>query len=346
MSFDYRMIDVLPLLGIEIPPQKTSFNIPCPVCDTYGHGQHLNINLKKNTFRCPKCGSAQGGVLDLYALYAGCSRGAAYRAVSNSIGITAVSRPEYRYRDNTESELAPVVQRDTVYRALLSVLPLSQEHNRNLHIRGLTDEQICEFGFRSAIPSEMNGLARTLEAQGYQMKGVPGFYRCGGNWMLRCDYAGILIPVLDADGLIQGLQIRLDSCEKRKYRWISSGGLDYGTGAASFAHYIGPQSDNILLTEGPLKADVIHALSGKTVLAVPGVNSLSRLKPVLELLQSRGTIHISTAFDMDFFSNPNVRDGYMRLKDLIEQTGFSCSTCTWDPDYKGLDDYLKAIMGF
>ena len=42
---------------------RSSYNIPCPVCDHAGsRKRHLNINLKRNVFRCPKCGQFEGGV--------------------------------------------------------------------------------------------------------------------------------------------------------------------------------------------------------------------------------------------------------------------------------------------
>lgn len=40
----------------------------------------------------------------------------------------------------------------------------------------------------------------------------------------------------------------------------------------------------VILTEGLMKADVVNALSGKTVLALLDVNSLTQLKPTLEKL--------------------------------------------------------------
>ncbi len=320
-----------------------SFNISCPVCDTDNKHKHLNINLRKNTFRCPRCGDVQGGVLDLYALYADCSRGSAYKAISNSLGISPKKSSKPKRIEIKECALAPVIQRDKVYRALLSLLPLTQEHIRNLQNRGLDDEQIACFGFKSAIPEQMHDLGAVLYIRGYSLEGVPGFYVNAGTWSFRCDYAGILIPVMDLDGCIQGLQLRLDSKEKRKFRWISSGGMNQGTQAHSFPHFIGNQSDSIILTEGPMKGDIIHALSRMTVLAVPGVNCLSLLEPVLQELRLRGTIRVKTAFDMDFLSNPHVQNGYDQMCELLEKTGFSYRTYTWDPGYNGLDDYLKSI---
>ena len=65
-----HMQDVIRLLGLPAPPAgKSSYYIPCPCCDDKPKSRHLNINLQKNVFRCPRCGFS-GGVLDLYAFYA------------------------------------------------------------------------------------------------------------------------------------------------------------------------------------------------------------------------------------------------------------------------------------
>ena len=76
MELRFQMNDILPLLPIPQPPTgRSSYNIPCPVCDHAGsRKRHLNINLKRNVFRCPKCGQFEGGVFDLYAYYTGVSR--------------------------------------------------------------------------------------------------------------------------------------------------------------------------------------------------------------------------------------------------------------------------------
>ena len=93
-----------------------------------------------------------------------------------------------------------------------------------------------------------------------------------------------------------------------------------------------------------MKADVIHFLTGQTVLAVAGVNSLSQLKPVLEELRAAGMEKIVTAFDMDYLTNPQVQNGQKNLNDLLEQSGIPYSTYLWDPRYKGLDDYIWGCL--
>ena len=76
MELRFQMNDILPLLPVPQPPMgRSSYNIPCPVCDHAGsRKRNLNINLKRNVFRCPKCGQFEGGVFDLYAYYTGVPR--------------------------------------------------------------------------------------------------------------------------------------------------------------------------------------------------------------------------------------------------------------------------------
>lgn len=88
MELRYQMNDILPLLPIPQPPMgRSSYNIPCPVCDHIGsRKRHLNINLKRNVFRCPKCGQFEGGVFDLYAYYAGVPRDKVRQELMDRLG--------------------------------------------------------------------------------------------------------------------------------------------------------------------------------------------------------------------------------------------------------------------
>lgn len=95
-----------------------------------------------------------------------------------------------------------------------------------------------------------------------------------------------------------------------------------------------------LLTEGPMKADVIHTLTGLTVIAVPGVNTLTQLEKTLTALRKEGLSEIMTAFDMDMATNYYVRDAYKKLLELLSNMNFKYGTYVWDPRYKGLDDFI------
>jgi hypothetical protein len=89
-----------------------------------------------------------------------------------------------------------------------------------------------------------------------------------------------------------------------------------------------------------MKADVIHTLTGATVLAVPGVNALTQLQKALEALRRECVEEIKTVFDMDLATNEHVQNGYRSLTELLSQMGFHFGTYLWDPQYKGLDDYI------
>ena len=68
-----------------------------------------------------------------------------------------------------------------------------------------------------------DALAASL-SQDCNLMHVPGFYTANGIWQFTA-WSGLLIPVRDHLGRIQGIQVRLDRAEKRKYRWVSSADL-------------------------------------------------------------------------------------------------------------------------
>lgn len=89
-----------------------------------------------------------------------------------------------------------------------------------------------------------------------------------------------------------------------------------------------------------MKADIIHYITGQTVIAVPGVNSLNHLQDILNHVRAHGTTKIMTCFDMDYLKNPHVKDGYHNLAAMLAKSEFAYGTYIWDPQYKGLDDYV------
>ena len=57
----FHMSDIIPLIGLPYPPYgRSNYNVPCTCCDDEPHAKHLNINLQKNVFRCPRCGFSGG----------------------------------------------------------------------------------------------------------------------------------------------------------------------------------------------------------------------------------------------------------------------------------------------
>lgn len=340
----FHMTDILSLLNLPYPPQgRSSYYIQCPCCDESPRKRHLNINLKKDVFRCPRCG-VSGGIFDLYSLYTGTPRNQVRDVLIGRLGIpeTVVRQKEpIVMEEPAECPITDIESRHKTYTALLSKLSLAQDHRENLLNRGLTNADIERLGYKTTPVAGMSALARQLQNEGCYLAGVPGFYRDNENkWTFIHEQRGILIPVRDIDGCIQGLQLRRDNVRRRKFRWIASIGKEDGCGAKGWTHLAGPVRSTIILIEGPMKADIIHSLTGLTVLAVPGVNSLTQLEDTLELLREQGLREIKTAFDMDFATNHHVQNGYQSLLTLLDTMGFRFGSYLWDPQYKGLDDYI------
>lgn len=344
----FHMADILPLLPIQQPQgNRSSYYIPCPCCDgNRTRNGHLNINLPKDVFRCPRCGFA-GGVLDLYAYYANVSRDEARAAIIERLHIDE-SKQDYKPRRPKPTE--PVIKeyppadvdtRDATYRALLSRLSLASDHMTNLLGRGLTERVISDKYYRTTPVVGWKTIARQLLDEGLYLSGVPGFYRDdGGQWTFAETKRGILIPVRDADGRIQGLQVRRDNAERRKFRWISSSERQDGCRAEGWTHLAGKIQNEILLIEGPMKADIVNSLTGLTALAVPGVNSLTQLQAALGELMTLGVRRVMTCFDMDMMKNFHVQNGYSALLWTLNGMGLEFGTYLWNPYYNGLDDYI------
>ena len=174
----------------------------------------------------------------------------------------------------------------------------------------------------------------------YDLNNVPGFYFRDGSWRF-CAYSGLLIPIRNASGQIQGIQIRRENINRMKYVWLSSAGKSYGTGARSWIHVTGNCEQNTaVITEGPLKGDVASALSGNALfICVPGVSAIKYLPDTLKSLHLTS---VQEAFDMDKLRNPQVVAARKRLRQVVADCGLPCKTLIWSENYNGIDDYLAA----
>lgn len=340
-EFPFKMADVLPLLGIPYPHGKRVFYIKCPCCDDTK--RHLNINLEKDAFRCPRCGFS-GGVLDLYAFYAGTDRKGAFSQIRDRIGLTESCVAQKRIVETNpaiiDSPITDVETRHQTYSELLSLLSLASDHCANLRGRGLSDEAIRTNQYKTMPMVGFRSIARHLQERGCYLEGVPGFYKDKyGYWALHKEKRGILLPARDIEGRIQSLHVRLDDETDGKFRWLTSIGCMYGCGAGSNPHIAGKPTETILLTEGILKADIVHHLTGRTIISVQGVSALSSLGAFLDCLWAQGVRIICTAYDMDYMVNPNVQKDLLRLYALLQKKGFLFKTLLWDPRYNGVDNW-------
>lgn len=351
---EIHITDIIPLIGIPDPPSgRRNYNISCPCCDNGPREKHLNINLSKDVFCCPRC-HFSGGVFDLYAYYTGTDRAGVRDDLIRKLGLKdsgphyegskskrerrAITRPILQ---DIELPLTDIDTRHETYSALLSKLSLASDHRQNLLSRGFTEEQIQIKGYKTMPVAGFSAIAKQLQAEGYYLGGVPGFYHTAdGSWTLTQEKRGILVPARTPDGKIQGIQVRRDNVKKGKFRWLSSVGKQDGCKAETWTHIVGNHAPTVLLTEGPMKADIINYITGHTVIAVPGVNSLNHLREILQYVQAHGTTRIMTCFDMDYLKNPHVKDGYQNLATLLADIDIEYGTYLWDPQFKGLDDYV------
>ncbi len=252
--------------------------------------------------------------------------------------------PKQPTPQNTEIERQPVSleERHAAYTAMLGHLTLLDKHHENLLERGLSEERITRNQYRSMPETEQDRrlLASLLRSCGFDLLGVPGFRTYYGDWTLAGPN-GFIIPVRNKEGLIQGLKIRLDDADDdRKYRWLSSRDMTNGTRSYSWVHITGDTtSKRAYLTEGPLKGDVASFLAHDALfVCIGGVNSLNGLTKTLRDL---GVTEVVEAMDMDQNTKPEVRKAILAMRKEVQKIKrWKYTKYTWDPAYKGVDDYL------
>ncbi len=359
----FTIMDVASLLRLNIRRRMAGqVYVDCPICgDRRGK---MNINLTKGLWRCNYCGEG-GGMLALYAKVHGVSTSVAYQEICDALQTGGTAPAPAVSKEMAQIETVPQSERadaQTVHRtmsALLSLLTLTPAHREHLRTkRGLTDGQIDRFGFRSTPPPQLcRHLTERLLEQGYTVRGIPGFYmNDSGRWTVKFHRrtSGILIPILGADGLIHGAQIRLDHPIKNrddppersgtKYLPLSSANKNMGTTSGSPVHFIGdPFSRVVYVTEGALKADIAHALTGRTFAATAGANNTAGLDPLFALLRRNGVEEVIEAEDMDKYRNQAVSRGASKVWQLAHKHGLACRRLIWDPNYKGIDDWQLAL---
>ncbi len=386
----FKIRDVVDILNLHIRHKNAaSWDIDCPFCGE--HKGKLNVNLSKNVYKCNRCGES-GGMLALYAKVYGVDNRTAYYEILDILGMgenktESKFQPREKIVRSTEetkavleqeivnSPLASAEIRNKTYTMLFDMLVLAKTHEESLLKRGFTKEQIEENGYKSTPVFGFKSLTKKLIEAGCTVKGVPGFYQeKSGEWTVHFSKksSGFLVPIRDIDGLIAGAQIRLDTPrDGGKYIWLSSVNYHMGTSSGSPVHLAGDmESKTVFVTEGPLKGDLAHALSGRTFLCVPGVNQYANLMPALKQMKMLGTTTVYEAYDMDKLLKPyckgdyndqcihcdnykkdwkntriscerktlkrkNIQNGRSRLAEICDELGILGKSLLWDTDPDG-----------
>lgn len=265
-----------------------------------------------------------------------------------------------------EIPCAPLHVRHSVYTNLLLHLPLLPIHYQQLQNRGFTAEAIQRRGYASLPPEQQTGTysrASIAYAAGHlsdqRLDGVPGFAieqgPKGQRWTVA-GTGGLLVPVRNAEGRVAGCQVRVDDTTVgRKYRWLSSRDMDCGTPSGAYLHVARPPkqtTEQIWITEGPLKADRASESLGAIVLAMPGVSTWREVPQVIRALGARQVI---LAYDQDILTNQQVKLHAQQLLEALQALQLPVPDrdalapprvywARWNGGAKGIDDALQMGM--
>jgi Domain of unknown function (DUF3854) len=239
---------------------------------------------------------------------------------------------------------------DHVYRALLECpeLLLQPGHRQHLMARGLMPADLQRNAYRSLPGASRASIGRRLldQFRAEMLLTVPGVIaRDGphGRYLTLAGRAGILIPVRSAAQLIVALIVRPDVPEPgKKYTWFSS--AYYGgrsPGARVHVPAVVQASRRAIVVEGTLKADVVFALSGRSVIGLPGCYVNTEAIDTLKVLEVREAL---LALDADTVDKPHVARAQAEGLRLLNEAGFDGGLIRWDERRgKGLDDRLLRL---
>lgn len=371
-DFPFTIRDVCDLEGIRLPNDgRANYTVICPSCGK----RALTISAQKNNFHCFACDES-GGVLQLYVLCenSNASLSEARKEILARLFGTGYydeqdredrkRRMEARKKAIKEDEVPQSTLRneeelDRTNTELLNLLGLAQDHYENLIHRGLTEENIAERKYKSFPLCGHTEIPLKLMEEGLYIDGIPGFYRNDfDKWELVKMKRGIMIPIVNHHNRICGFQIRKDNNllkeDEKKFTWLSSRGKKYGTSVPGSIHYacdfepsdgiyIPKLSHNkgIVLTEGPLKADIFYGITKYPAMAVPGVSCQTQLEKELDFLKENGFETIYNAYDMDYLTNKNVYRALKNSYESIIEKGFRLKRLVWNDSDKGLDDHYS-----
>jgi len=99
----------------------------------------------------------------------------------------------------------------------------------------------------------------------------------------------------------------------------------------------------LVITEGPLKADVASFLSDMTFIGVPGVNAINGIEETIFSLPVELRKHIHVAYDMDLRENKQVSKARKKLVNVLKKhfPKSKIQTLEWPKDAgNAVDDLL------
>lgn len=356
-GFPFRTEDVLSLLGYQVRSTNGVY-IQCPFCKS--RNKPLHFELASSVFRCNKNPDHHGNILTFYRDLQGLNDNKeAYREICERlrIDVHTVSQSPIQEKPKLDKILPyDIARTDQAYRKILAKSYLSKKNSEELKARGFTDENLSHLQYRT-LPRrdgiEIYEFVKNLYIE--NPSGIPGFYRSKkGSWMFYHGKPGVIVPYRDFYGRIQGAQVRkdddvreiVDGKLENKYYFISARYRRDGGAAVQFAHYAGDfrmQEDGtqklyvpngmLVMTEGGMKIDLFHALTGQAGIGLPGVNCENVLNRELPIMKANGVHTILMGFDMDRVCNINVAAALPKIEASIKRHGIKCQSLKWNTEY-------------
>ena len=275
----------------------------------------------------------------------------------------------------TEAEVASVDVRNKVYRTTLRCLNLSDKHKNDLLNRGLTEREISELGYKT-FPGEASGkeaavktvwkITDQLKEKKFNPEGCAGFYKTKNKNLWFCKIPKndvIMVKYMSFDNKLTGFQQRRNNEDLRegdeKYLWWSSKKENHGAKPAGMIHYAvdfekteegykpklftGASGEKYMcITEGAMKGDIAHMISGKPFICLPGVGIYKDLIADLPRLKELGVTTFMICYDTDQLMNINVLRHQQKLAELLVEAGFKVKNGTvWDLKYKTVQGDVK-----
>ena len=324
-------------------PGSGEYRCSCPIC---GRGKKINksfcVDLNSEIYHCFSCSTKGKYSTNLYAEVNNIDRAAANNEILSRLGIdtkTAYPKRERRIDApvasiDAEAEVASIMTRDKVYRTVLRQLSLSEKHKEDLLNRGLTEREISELGYKTFPGNDTKTVWKivdALEKENLNPEGCAGFYKTKNKNVWFCKYPAkdvVMVKYMAFDNKLSGFQMRRNNEDlldgDGKYMWWSTKGENHGAKPAGMIHYACDFEKNeksewqpkvfegksgkkyMTITEGAMKGDIAHMISGKPFICIPGVSIIKDLEKDLPKLKELGITAFILAYDIDQLMNINV----------------------------------------
>lgn len=254
---------------------------------------------------------------------------------------------------------------DYFYKYVIETNPLSKKHKKYLQECGIQDTS--DFGTLEARTVDEDRF-RCREVPNNFSYGIAGLFssRDGQRQYLNLQSTGLIKAIRSIEGKIVGIEIRLDDKTKKrlarsnnpliynqeaKYMPLTSSKKHNGIKAdvKRYYYFEGESKEELWITEGGKKGQILNEQLKKTCIAVRGVGIFAYvIDDIFNKLPECKKIVI--AYDIDHKNNDNVRFFKEKLQNELMSKGlYDIYIADWESEYdengkyieKGIDDALN-----